>query len=168
VKILCYPDPVLARAAADVENIDEALIEAAEQMLEVMYAARGIGLAATQVGIDKRLVVVNIIGQPDDAMALVNPVVVERQATAEAEEGCLSVPGLFTRIIRSARVLVKAYDLDGRERRFEAEGLAARVWQHEIDHLDGVLIVDRMSPVRRLAAARVLKGLERQFQRAGT
>ena len=78
------------------------------------------------------------------------------------------MPGLFTRIVRSAGVLVRGYDLEGREREFEAQGLSARVWQHEVDHLDGVLIVDRMSPVRRLAAQRLLRDLERRFQRAHT
>ena len=168
MKILYYPEPLLAQPAAEVDEIDDELVQAARQMLQVMGEARGIGLAAPQVGLPRRLVVINLSGQPDGEIVVVNPEIVERQGMADLEEGCLSLPGLFSKIARSAWVGVKAYDLDGQEREFEAEGLPARVWQHEIDHLDGVLIIDRMSAVRRLAAARILKELERQFQRAGS
>lgn len=167
MKIVHYPAPILSARAAEVEDIDGALVEASDGMLEVMYTCGGIGLAAPQVGLGRRLVVVNLTRDPDDAVTLINPVITERHGLVEAEEGCLSFPGLYSNLARSGRIVVKAYDLDGREVEFEAEGLAARVWQHELDHLDGVLIVSRMTPAQRLAAARTLRQLEREYERQG-
>ncbi len=165
MKILYYPTPVLTKPAVEVDEIDDQLIHVCQDMLQAMYEVKGLGLAGPQVGLSRRVIVINPTNDPNGEVQVVNPVIVQREGIAEAEEGCLSFPGLFTKITRSARVLVKAYDLQGRERQFEAEGLAARLWQHEIDHLDGVLMITRMTPVRRLAAMRLLKGLEREFRR---
>lgn len=166
--ILCYPEPVLSEHAEDVEEIDGRLVETSEEMLRTMYEARGLGLAGPQIGLGRRIVVANHTGEPNDEITVINPVIVEREDQQMGEEGCLSFPGIYTKIPRAARILVQAYDLDGNEVRFEAEGLAARLWQHEIDHLDGVLIVNRMTQVRRLAAARQLRDLERQYKRTHT
>jgi peptide deformylase len=166
MRILYYPEPVLAEPADEVEEIDGALVETCRAMLVAMYEARGIGLAGPQVGLRRRIVVANPTGEPDGDITVVNPLIVEQEGTAEAEEGCLSLPGLYHKIRRSARVLIRAYDLDGNEVEFEAEGLNARMWQHEVDHLNGVLIVDRLSRVGRMAVGRTLKDLERQFERA--
>ena len=168
MKILCYPDPVLMQPAAEVQEIDEQLVQAAREMLSTMYEAKGIGLAGPQVRLGRRLVVINMTGQPEDEIMVVNPVIVAHEGMVEAEEGCLSFPGVFSKISRPGRVLVVAYDLAGGERRFEAEGLAARVWQHEIDHLDGRLLVDRMGSVARLTRRRALKELQQRYSKAAT
>ena len=165
MRIRCYPDPVLTQPAAEVTEIDGRLVEVCREMLQAMHEAAGIGLAGPQVGLSRRVLVLNLAGgEPQGEIAVVNPVVLERHDVAEVEEGCLSFPGLYSKITRSAKVVVKAYDLNGREVQFAAEGLAARLWQHEIDHLDGVLLINRMTPTRRLGAARRLKELERDYE----
>jgi peptide deformylase len=166
VRIICYPDPVLIRPSTDVDEINGALVQVCRDMFRTMYEGAGIGLAGPQIGMHRRIVVVNLAGgAPEGEMALVNPVITAREDLLEGEEGCLSFPGLYGKVARSARVQVRAYDLDGHEVSFEAEGFPARVWQHEIDHLDGVLLIERMSPAHRLAAARRLRELEYDYEK---
>lgn len=143
-------DPVLRTEAEPVEAIDSNLRRLAADMFETMYAEEGVGLAAPQVGILKRLIVIDPQTEDVRPLALVNPSVVERdEDTERAEEGCLSVPGLKELVDRSVRVVVQATDLDGKPLRIEAEGLLGRILQHEVDHLNGVLFLDRVSPLKR-------------------
>lgn len=118
-------------------------------MFETMYAADGIGLAAPQVGIAKRLFVTDIREPGVEPLAVVNPIVVEREGTERGEEGCLSLPGLVGVVDRAARVTLEAVDVSGKPIRIEASELLARVIQHEIDHIDGILFIDRLSPIKR-------------------
>ncbi|MFO7892469.1 MAG: peptide deformylase [Longimicrobiales bacterium] len=143
-------DPVLREECAEVEAIDDELRRLAQDMFDTMYAAEGVGLAAPQVGVTKRLIVVDPREEGVTPRALVNPRVLETSdETDRAEEGCLSIPGLREVVERKDEVVVEAEDLDGETIRLEADGLHARVLLHEIDHLDGVLFVDRVSPLKR-------------------
>ncbi|PLX84274.1 MAG: peptide deformylase [Desulfuromonas sp.] len=151
LRILHYPEPILARASEPVAGVDESLKTLAADMAETMYAAPGVGLAAPQVGVSKRLVVIDC-SPKDEAprlIAAVNPEIVAREGEDFEEEGCLSVPGYYARVSRSAWVKVRFLDLDGEEREMEADGLLAVAFQHEIDHLDGILFVDRLSALKR-------------------
>jgi peptide deformylase len=143
-------DPVLREECAPVEEIDDDLRRLAQDMFETMYDADGVGLAAPQVGITKRLIVVDPREEDVKPRALVNPRVIEKgEETDRAEEGCLSIPGLREVVERASEVVIEAEDLDGETIRLDAAGLHARVVLHEIDHLDGVLFVDRVSPLKR-------------------
>lgn len=149
-------DPVLKQKARDVTEIDGSLVRMADAMLETMYAAPGVGLAAPQVGVQKRLFVWDT---GDGPHAIVNPRIVESDGEAVYEEGCLSVPGLSWEILRPARVHVVGYDLDGNEVSYEADEFDARMFQHEFDHLEGVLLVERLDPDERRKALRRLREL---------
>jgi peptide deformylase len=150
-------DPVLRATAVPVERFDERLRAEIERMGELMHDALGVGLAATQLGVLHRVLVYR--AYPEDPLtALVNPVLEWKSDELEpAEEGCLSLPGVHVEVERSARVKVRAQDGDGQELEIEAEGLTARVIQHEIDHLDGVLILDRISREARKEAMRAMR-----------
>ena len=147
--ILHHPDPRLRCVAAPVETVDGDVRALADDLLETMYASRGIGLAAVQVGIAKRVIVVDVSPERNAPLALVNPRVADARDPAEFEEGCLSVPGVYETVSRSARVRVEALDRDGGEVSIEAEGTLAACLQHEIDHLDGRLFVDYLSRLKR-------------------
>lgn len=151
LEILHYPNPVLKEKSVPVEMFDEELRALAADMAETMYDAPGVGLAAPQVGVLKRLVVIDCSGQeePADLIVAVNPEIVGREGACTEEEGCLSVPGYFARVDRSASVTLRYQDLAGEVREREADGLLAVAIQHEIDHLDGVLFVDRLSSLKR-------------------
>jgi len=152
-----YGDPVLRSRALAVERFDDALAEELERMGELMHDALGIGLAATQLGVLHRALVYRAYAD-DDITALVNPVIEWQSEELEiAEEGCLSLPGVHVEVERPARVRVRAQDASGAELSVEAEGLRARVIQHEIDHLDGVLILDRISREARKEAMREMR-----------
>jgi peptide deformylase len=160
MKVVCYPSDVLRQKADNVTEFDEALRQTARDMIETMYAANGVGLAAQQVGLTIRMAVLNCDGKPGDELVLVNPEIIDSSGKLTSEEGCLSFPGIFSKIQRAAQVKVRYQDLDGNEQTLEAGGLPARAVQHELDHLDGVLICDRMSRVQRMANRRALKMLE--------
>jgi len=164
--ILTYPNPALRRWAAEVEEVDAAVRDIVARMIETMHANKGVGLAATQVGIDKRIVVLNPAGEESTDMVLINPMITERRGAMEGEEGCLSFPGLCGVVRRSAYVSVTAYDLDGKEIKLTAVDFLARVLQHEIDHLEGMLIVDRMTPESRISIRDVLKAFEESYGKA--
>jgi peptide deformylase len=142
-------DPILRQRAEEVEEIDDDLRELAEEMFETMYTEEGIGLAAPQVGVSKRLFVMDIREDGAEPQAVVNPVIVEHSGSERGEEGCLSLPGLIGAVERPARIVVEGLDLDGKPLRIEASELLARCIQHEIDHLDGVLFIDHLSPLKR-------------------
>jgi peptide deformylase len=134
-------------------------------MIETMYLSRGVGLAAPQVGVNARVAVIDVSPDRDSPMVLVEPRIVERSGSMTEEEGCLSVPGVNGRVRRSARVVVEHEDLEGATCRVEAEGLLARVLQHEVDHLDGKLFIDRLGMAKRLAIRRHLSRLEAAARR---
>lgn len=145
--IRTYPDPVLRTNAEPVARIDAKLRQLAADMIETMQDASGVGLAAPQVGVSQRIVIVDFDAENGDPRVLINPVIVKRSGRKEiCEEGCLSFPGLRTRIKRSPKVIVEAQNLDGEIVEYQAEGLAARAVQHELDHLDGLLFVDKAGP----------------------
>lgn len=151
LEIKRYPDKILKEKTTLIDNIDGALQRLIDDMTETMHAVRGIGLAANQVGILKRLCVVDtsIREEKSSLIVLINPVILVKEGKEEAEEGCLSLPGYLQTIKRSAKVVVRALDREGKPVEIEATGLLARVFQHEIDHLDGLLIIDRISPIKR-------------------
>jgi peptide deformylase len=152
-----YPDPVLRLQAQEVESFDQDLAQLVERMTRLMQDARGVGLAATQVGILRRVVVLQA-GDEAEPSVLVNPTIVDRsELTEEDTEGCLSLQGVVVPVERSVTLRVEARDADGERVELELEGLAARVAQHEVDHLDGVLILDRTTPEGRREALAVLR-----------
>ena len=135
-------------------------------MFETMYAAPGVGLAATQVNVHQRVLVVDVTQEQDQPLAFVNPQIIEREGTTEAEEGCLSVPGIFDKLsTRSARIVVRALDRDGKPFELEADGLLAVCIQHEMDHLEGKLFVDYLSELKR---TRIRKKLEKERRERGS
>ncbi len=149
--IVIYPDKVLKSKADPIENIDLRVVALAEDMSQTMYKAPGVGLAAPQVGEPLRLIVVDqTAGKEDDNLiVVVNPEIVEKEGTRVDSEMCLSVPDTSIDVSRAERILVKGIDLKGNELRIEAEGFLARIFQHEIDHLDGVVILDYASFLKR-------------------
>ena len=147
-------DPVLRRRAADVDNVDGTLMRIVEGMVETMYSADGIGLAAPQVGVQKRLFVWDM---GDGPRTIVNPQIVESGGEWVYDEGCLSVPGLTWEIVRPKEVHIVGRDLDGNEVSVEADELEARLFQHELDHLDGTLLIERLDDSTRKAALRTLR-----------
>ncbi len=154
-----FGDPVLTTRAAEVTNIDGGVVSLVEEMIDVMYEAQGVGLAAPQVGVGKRLFVYQI--GDDDPITIVNPTITEGRGEWEYDEGCLSIPGLFFPIVRPKEIYLTGFDLDGREISLEADELEARCLQHELDHLDGKLLVDMLdADQRRVAMAELRKRLE--------
>lgn len=147
--ILHYPDPRLRNRAEPVSVVDDDVRALIDDMLETMYAAPGIGLAAIQVNVPKRVVTIDISEQGDDPLCLVNPEILAQAGNIETEEGCLSVPGIYESVERADWIRARALDRDGRPFEFEAEGLLAVCVQHEIDHLDGKLFVDYLSQLKR-------------------
>jgi peptide deformylase len=157
--ILEYPDPRLRTKAAPVERVDAELVLVIADMLETMYAAPGIGLAATQVDVHKRVVVVDVSEDKSQPLVFVNPEIIERAGSLEIEEGCLSVPGVFdTPTARAEKIRVRALGRDGKPFELEADGLLAICIQHELDHLEGRLFVDYLSELKR---TRIRKKLEK-------
>lgn len=144
--IITYPDPFLLRKASAVGKVDEKTRELVLDMFETMYAASGIGLAAPQVGVGKRVIVVDVtpVEKESAPLALINPEIMERMGCVEGTEGCLSIPGVEGVVPRAETVLVRGLDPQGNPFQVRAEGLLARALQHEIDHLDGILFIDRI------------------------
>jgi peptide deformylase len=156
--ILEYPDPRLRTKAAPVERVDAQLGQVIDDMFETMYAAPGIGLAATQVDFHRRLVVLDVSEDKSKPLVLINPEIIERSGALEIEEGCLSVPGIFdTPTTRAERIRVRALGRDGKPFELEASGLLAICIQHELDHLDGKLFVDYLSELKRNRIRRKLE-----------
>ena len=145
--ILVYPDPFLARKAVPVAAVDDRILTLIRDMFETMYAAEGVGLAAPQVGVGKRVIVLDVspVDENVPPMAIVNPEIVERKGSVVGEEGCLSVPGVQGEVCRAETVVVRGLDGEGKPSQVQAGGILSRALQHEIDHLDGVLFIDRIS-----------------------
>ena len=146
--ILRFPDPRLKKLAEPVRNIDENIRRLARDMAETMYEAPGIGLAATQVDVHKRVIVIDISETRDQLFTLINPEIVESDGQQVCEEGCLSVPGIYDKVERAENVVVRYLDLEGQEKTIEADGLLAVCLQHEIDHLNGIVFVDHLSQLK--------------------
>ncbi len=161
--ILKYPDPRLKQPGVAIPRIDAPVRALVERMFELMFEARGVGLAATQVGVPARLFVASPSFLEDDRRVYVNPQLVSVEGSQETEEGCLSFPGISTRIKRYNFATIRATNLDGAAFEESGEELLARIFQHEMDHVDGRLLVDRMGSVAKLAHRRTLKDLEEQF-----
>jgi peptide deformylase len=161
--ILRYGERPLHQTAAEVSTFDEALQRLIDDMIETMYAAPGIGLAATQIGVPQRVFVVDLsVGRTaSDLIVMVNPVFVELEGVQLEEEGCLSIPGFNATVVRPARAVVKGLDRHGDERTVEATELLARAFQHEMDHLDGKVFVDRLRGIKRDLIVRKIQKLKR-------
>ncbi len=167
-EILIAPHPILKTRAEPVASVDEGVRGLVDDMFETMYAAPGIGLAAPQIGVGRRVVVLDVSDKesPPAPLALVNPEVVATGETrVTGEEGCLSLPEIYADVERFERIFVRFQDRDGEPRELDAEGLLARCLQHELDHLDGVLFVDHLSLLRRRMLLRRLQKLQREKQR---
>ena len=162
-EVVKYPDPVLARPGAPVTEFDAKLKKLVEEMFESMYAAQGIGLAAPQISLSKRLTVIDLSfnKKPEDRIVLVNPEVVERKGKQLEEEGCLSLPEIREKVSRAAWVKVRAQNVKGEWFEVEGEELLARALQHEVDHLDGILFIDRISRLKRDLVLRKIKKLQK-------
>jgi peptide deformylase len=159
LEILRFPDPRLRNEAQPVAAVDDSIRKLVEEMFETMYQAPGIGLAATQVNVAKRVVVIDVSEEHNEPLCLINPEILEQSGEEQMEEGCLSVPGVYDTVTRAERVKVRALDLDGRPFELDTDGLLAVCIQHEIDHLNGKLFVDYLSGLKR---QRIRKKLEKE------
>jgi peptide deformylase len=167
LRIIFYPDPRLKKMSEPVTVFDESLRLLAGRMFELMREARGVGLAAPQVGQNIRLFVMNPTGEPGDDRVYVNPVLSDNDGgEEEAEEGCLSLPGIHINVVRSKQMRMNAYDLDGNPVEEIGSCFIPRVWQHETDHLNGTMLTDRMGPVARMTHRRILTELKEQYDAA--
>ena len=162
-EIVKYPDPILQRPTEKIAEFNEELRTLAADMFESMYKAQGIGLAAPQIGVSKRITVIDLSNQqnPDDKIVLVNPEIVHREGKQVEEEGCLSLPDIRDKVSRAYKVRVKAQDLEGNEIELEGTELLARAFQHEIDHLDGILFPWRLSALKRDLILRRIRKLQK-------
>jgi peptide deformylase len=166
LELAIYPDPVLRRRAALVQKIDDELRERVREMFAILYKEKGIGLAAPQVGWGARLFIINTKGEPDpkEERVYVNPRILDAEGEVRAEEGCLSIPDIRGMVTRSRKVRLSAQDLQGKLFEEEAVDLGARAVQHELDHLDGILFISRLSATDRFLLGRSLKKLEKEYE----
>jgi peptide deformylase len=160
--ILEYPDPRLRKKAAAVTAVDDAVRQLVDDLLETMYAANGVGLAATQVDVHKRVIVLDVSESRDQPLVLINPEILSLEGEAQGEEGCLSLPGIYDKLLRAARIRVRALGRDGQPFEMHAEGLLGICIQHEIDHLEGKLFVDYLSELKRTLIRRRLEKERKQ------
>jgi peptide deformylase len=161
--VIKYPDPRLHTIAVKVDQVDDQVRNLIKDMAETMYAAPGIGLAATQVDVHRRIIVIDISDTRDQLRTFINPEILDKSGEAEWEEGCLSVPGIYEKVQRAQRVKVRALDAQGEPYTLEAEDLLAVCIQHEMDHLEGKVFVERLS---RLKQRRILAKLKKQIRQA--
>jgi peptide deformylase len=164
LKIVKYPDPVLSKPGEPITEFNAELRQLAADMFETMYAGQGAGLAAQQVGIAKRLAVIDLSSGKDPAqkLVLVNPEIISHDGRLYETEGCLSFPDIMEKVVRSAQVRVRAQDLDGKWFEMDGDELLARCFQHEIDHLDGMLFIFRMSALKRDLVLRKIRKMQRE------
>ncbi|MGZ8215920.1 peptide deformylase [Methylomagnum sp.] len=160
--ILEFPDERLRKKAVALETVDESIKRLVSDMLETMYAAPGIGLAANQVNVQKRIIVIDVTEEKNSPLCLINPEIIDKQGTEEMDEGCLSVPGIFEKISRAEKIRVRALDREGNPFELEADSILAVCIQHEMDHLEGKLFVDYLSPLKRQMVRKKLKKEQRQ------
>ncbi|WP_058528527.1 peptide deformylase [Legionella londiniensis] len=160
-KIIYLPDPRLRRVSKKVEDFGDGLQKLIEDMFDTMYEAKGVGLAAPQIGINLRLSVVDVIGDKTQQLVLANPEIIASEGKEEYQEGCLSVPGAYDKVIRAKKVTIRAQDRYGKFYEMTAEGLLGECFQHEIDHLNGKLFIDLLSPIKRAMVRRKLDKFKR-------
>ncbi|MGD9107763.1 MAG: peptide deformylase [Gammaproteobacteria bacterium] len=160
-KILHYPNPKLRNIAESVDKVDADIKRLVDDMFETMYEDNGIGLAATQIGIDLRIFVVDIQDNKQKPRAFINPVIIEKTDEQQCPEGCLSVPGVYAKVKRANIIAVEALDRDGKKFTLQADGLLSAAIQHELDHLDGKLFIDRLSSVKKQLIKSKLKKLQK-------
>jgi len=169
MKIVRYPHPSLRVVARPLAAIDDKVRKQAEEMIALMLEHKGLALAGTQVELPYRMIVMNVQAEGikrEEEGVYFNPVILERKGTQEGDEGCLSFPELFQKIRRAKTVRVQAYNLKGELIDRVVQDLEARVWQHEIDHLDGILFIDKMGPIAKLSSRSTLKAFEREYKKA--
>jgi peptide deformylase len=166
LRIVKYPHPALRHKSKSLVHVDGELKNIIRGMFDLMYEQKGIGLAANQVGLPYRLFILNLEGDPTKAPehVFLNPAILRRSGTVEADEGCLSFPEIYAPVKRADKIVLSAYDLAGREVQYDLDGLFARAAQHEYDHLDGVLFIDRLSPTAMLSIKQELSDLVLAFQ----
>ncbi|KTC72512.1 peptide deformylase [Legionella birminghamensis] len=164
-KIIYLPDPRLRQVAQPVEEITEELQQLIDDMFETMYSVNGVGLAAPQIGISLRLSVIDIAGDKAQQLVLINPEIIASEGQVEYQEGCLSVPSVYDTVIRAEKVTIRALDRYGKPYEMSGEGVLGECFQHEIDHLNGKLFVDLLSPLKRTMARRKLDKFKRQQAR---
>ena len=160
--ILEFPDKRLRTVAEEVSQVDDNIKTLVDDMLETMYAAKGIGLAATQINVHKRIIVMDISEEKNEPICLINPEIIEKVGTEESEEGCLSVPGFFEKVTRAEQIKIRALSRDGESFEMEADDLLAVCIQHEMDHLEGKLFVDYLSTFKRNRIKSKLEKIHRQ------
>lgn len=168
MQIVQYPHPALRWKSQPVPEINDDLRRIVREMFELMYAAKGIGLAANQVGLPLRLFVINLTGDPaekDQELVFINPEIIRRKGSQESEEGCLSLPKLYKDVRRADEIVVEGFDLDGQGFELTVDDLASRAIQHETDHLDGVMFTDRLTDSVKREVAGILTDFETQFRR---
>ncbi len=169
MQIVQYPHPALRWVSKPVREVTDEIRRIAREMLELMYAAKGVGLAANQVALPIRLFVINPKSdppRPETERVFINPEITERKGLVEAEEGCLSLPGVFANLKRAQRIKVTALGLDGARFELEAEGLTARAIQHELDHLQGILFTDKLNPLEKIRIIIKIREFEKNFRRS--
>jgi len=166
MNIVTYPDHVLRQKAKPLKEINREVSSKIEEMLNLMYQAQGIGLAAPQVGWSVRLFVMDVGEGINGEKAFINPSIIEEEGETNEEEGCISFPGITGKVIRAQRIKVCAYNLKGEKLEVSLDGLQSRAWQHELDHLNGCLFIDKMNPAGRFAISQQLKDLERSYKKA--
>ena len=166
LRIIQYPHPGLRHVAKPLRRVDAEILRVVRKMFDLMYEHKGVGLAATQVDLPYRLFIINTKGDPNEGEehVFINPVIAKRKGLAEAEEGCLSLPGLYANVKRAERVALQAYNLQGQAVQIDCEGLLARAVQHEIDHLDGVLFIDRLSATGEMKVKETLEEFVVNFE----
>jgi len=161
LNILKYPDPRLRTVAKPLTEVTDATRVLIGDMLETMYAAPGIGLAATQVNVHERVIVIDISKENDDPLVIINPDILQRDGIEVMEEGCLSVPGIYEKVERAETIRLRALDRDGKQYEMDADGLLAVCIQHEIDHLDGKVFVDYLSPLKQQRITKKLQKIQK-------
>lgn len=161
-KIIYLPDARLRKESTKIDNFDKNLELLINDLFETMYYAKGVGLAAPQVGINIQLAVIDVVGDKQNQIVLINPEIIKKDGETQYEEGCLSVPGAFDQVIRATSVTVKAQDKNGDFFEIEGSGLLGECLQHEIDHLNGKLFIDLLSPLKRTIARKKLEKYKRQ------
>jgi peptide deformylase len=165
-KILYLPDPRLREVSKPVITFDDQLQTLIDDMFETMYDARGVGLAAAQIGINLRLSVIDVVGDKKNQIVIINPEIIASEGNKQFDEGCLSIPGAYDKVIRAEQVTVKALNRQGNSFEIEADGLLAECLQHEIDHMNGQLFIDLLSPLKKAMARKKLDKFKRQKNRS--
>jgi peptide deformylase len=169
MKIVNYPHPALRHAARPLTAIDQKVQKLVREMFDLMYEGRGLGLAGPQVELPYQVFIMNLKSdpnQPEAERVWINPVIIDRKGSVEGEEGCLSFPGLYGKVRRARWIKAQGYNLEGKLVEIETTDMEARVFQHELDHLHGVLFIDKMGPIARLAARGEIKKFEHDYRRA--